>query len=108
MSARAKLLPVAFALGMAGTAAAQEDATPDLSFLEYLGSWQEGDEEWLVVAELEEKDREDEVAVAEEQTTDEQAADEGAVAVEEPDRLEAREEPEEAEPIDETHETDEN
>lgn len=34
---------------------AQEDEPePDLSFLEYLGSWQEGDDEWLIVAEIEE------------------------------------------------------
>ena len=31
---------------------AGEDA-PDLDFLEYLGSWQESDEEWLAVAEWE-------------------------------------------------------
>ena len=34
------------------TAQADEDA-PDLDFLAYLGSWQEGDEEWLAVAEWE-------------------------------------------------------
>ena len=31
-----------------------EEETPDLDFLEYLGSWQESDEEWLAVAEWEE------------------------------------------------------
>jgi len=36
--------------GMAATVGAQDSNTPDLGFLEYLGSWQEGDEEWLVVA----------------------------------------------------------
>ena len=29
------------------------DDEPSLRFLEYLGSWQEGDEEWLIVAEME-------------------------------------------------------
>lgn len=38
--------------GLAAKAGAQEDE-PDLSFLEYLGSWQESDEEWLIVAEME-------------------------------------------------------
>jgi hypothetical protein len=32
----------------------QEDEIPDLEFLEYLGSWQESDEEWLIVSEWEE------------------------------------------------------
>lgn len=35
--------------------AARENASseaPDLAFLEYLGSWQEDDDEWLVVSEL--------------------------------------------------------
>jgi hypothetical protein len=36
---------------VAATAGAQDDETPDLAFLEYLGSWDESDEEWLVVAE---------------------------------------------------------
>jgi hypothetical protein len=48
MAARAKLFPVAVACGMAGALAAQESEAPDLSFLEYLGSWDEGDEEWLM------------------------------------------------------------
>ena len=39
-------------LGCLG-AQAQEDEDPDLDFLEYLGSWQEGDEEWLDIAEME-------------------------------------------------------
>lgn len=30
-----------------------DDDAPDLDFLEYLGSWQESDEEWLAVAEWE-------------------------------------------------------
>jgi len=31
-------------------------AAPDLAFLEYLGSWQEDDTEWLLVAEWEDDD----------------------------------------------------
>jgi hypothetical protein len=36
-----------------GAVGAQEEE-PELSFLEYLGSWEDGDEEWFIVAELEE------------------------------------------------------
>jgi hypothetical protein len=61
MSVCAKLLPVAVACGMAGSLAAQESEAPDLSFLEYLGSWQEGDDEWVVVAELAGEDSEHEL-----------------------------------------------
>lgn len=32
---------------------AQDREDPDLAFLEYLGSWGESDEEWVVVAEWE-------------------------------------------------------
>jgi hypothetical protein len=38
-------------LGVSAAAIAQDEQTPDLAFLEYLGSWDESDEEWLVVAE---------------------------------------------------------
>ena len=31
----------------------QEPEDPDLDFLEYLGSWQGDDDEWLIAAELE-------------------------------------------------------
>jgi len=50
MTLRRSCLAVA-ALMWAAAAVAQEDEAPDLAFLEYLGSWQESDEEWLVVAE---------------------------------------------------------
>lgn len=40
--------------GFSGAVVAQDDE-PDLGFLEYLGSWQEGDDEWLIVAGLEEE-----------------------------------------------------
>jgi hypothetical protein len=45
---------VAAVAGFAGTAQTQDEG-PDLSFLEYLGSWQESDEEWLIAAEMEEE-----------------------------------------------------
>jgi len=48
-----RLMLLAAMTGLAAEAQAQEDE-PDLSFLEYLGSWQESDEEWLIVAEMEE------------------------------------------------------
>lgn len=44
---------IVLALGSAGATAQepQDPPAPDLDFLEYLGSWQAGDEEWLAVAE---------------------------------------------------------
>lgn len=49
-----RLVLVVAAIGLAAKAQAQDDE-PDLSFLEYLGSWQESDEEWLIVAEMEDE-----------------------------------------------------
>ena len=34
-----------------GVAAADEEVPPDLEFLEYLGSWEESDEEWMLFSE---------------------------------------------------------
>ena len=45
-------LKVALCCGLAGLGAAAalaEDELPDMEFLEYLGSWEESDEDWLVV-----------------------------------------------------------
>jgi hypothetical protein len=43
------------AAGLASTAgAADEPAAPELDFLEYLGSWQAEDEEWVIEAGWEE------------------------------------------------------
>lgn len=50
--ARSLLGLAAVGVVVSPTAQADEDA-PDLDFLEYLGSWQESDEEWLAVAEWE-------------------------------------------------------
>lgn len=33
-------------VGIAGPVAAADDELPDLDFLEYLGSWEESDEDW--------------------------------------------------------------
>lgn len=58
--AAAVLLPVA--------AVAQDDDTPDLAFLEYLGSWEDSDEEWLVVAEQMTDEEDFDTAAAEAQS----------------------------------------
>jgi hypothetical protein len=43
-------LGFALALGLLGpgTAVAADEELPDLEFLEYLGSWEDSDEEWLL------------------------------------------------------------
>ena len=33
-----------------GTLAADDEVMPDMEFLEYLGSWEESDEDWVVLA----------------------------------------------------------
>ena len=48
MAVRTKLIPVVVACGMAGTLVAQESEAPDLGLLEFLGSWEEGDDEWII------------------------------------------------------------
>jgi hypothetical protein len=64
-----RLVLFSVAAFIAGGAGAQ-DEEPDLSFLEYLGSWQESDEEWLVVAGMEEEgpEAEDEASGTDEET----------------------------------------
>jgi hypothetical protein len=39
-------------LGFAGPAAAADDELPELDFLEYLGSWEESDEDWELFKEF--------------------------------------------------------
>ena len=51
-----------------------QDDVPDLSFLEYLGSWQEGDEEWMLVAEMAEEIDEETPPAAEQDADDERVA----------------------------------
>lgn len=43
------LLLAAALLGLSGAAAEADDTLPDAEFLEYLGSWEASDEEWLLV-----------------------------------------------------------
>jgi hypothetical protein len=61
---------LAAAATVAGTAVAQDDE-PDLGFLEYLGSWQEGDDEWLIVADLEAESEDNSEASEKDEQTDE-------------------------------------
>jgi hypothetical protein len=49
-----------------------QDDEPDLGFLEYLGSWEETDEEWLIVAELERELEDEDEASDQDEETDEQ------------------------------------
>lgn len=50
MSARALLLTSM--LGVGGLVLAADEDVPELEFFEYLGMWEESDEEWLVLDEL--------------------------------------------------------
>ena len=45
------LLPVALGALALGHGASAADGAPDSEFLEYLGSWDESDKDWLIVAE---------------------------------------------------------
>lgn len=49
MSAERKIGLAVLLLGTAGMVAA-DDELPDIEFLEYLGMWEESDEEWLALA----------------------------------------------------------
>jgi hypothetical protein len=53
MSARRKRRHAAVLLGLlaSGLATADDAELPDTEFLEYLGSWQESDEDWLIFEE---------------------------------------------------------
>jgi len=51
----AQLLRVILAcclLGISGGVTAGDDELPDVEFLEYLGSWDESDEDWLLVSDV--------------------------------------------------------
>ena len=37
-------------LGCSGVVAADDEVMPDIEFLQYLGSWEESDEDWVVLA----------------------------------------------------------
>jgi len=47
MTTRALLCALALCSG--GTAVAAEDEVPDADFLEYLGMWDESDEDWMII-----------------------------------------------------------
>lgn len=75
MSARSTcrnaLLVLAF--GAAGTVLAADAEEPDMEFVEYLGLWEESDEEWLMVEhqiDAESEERNDPVPKGEESTED--------------------------------------
>ena len=38
-------------LGCSGVVAADDDVVPEMDFLEYLGSWEESDEDWVLFTE---------------------------------------------------------
>ncbi len=50
MSARRTLeaLTCGILLGGSGLVCAEEEREPDMEFLEYLGIWEESDEDWLI------------------------------------------------------------
>lgn len=39
-------------LGCSGVVVADDEVTPDMDFLEYLGSWEESDEDWVLFSEV--------------------------------------------------------
>lgn len=61
------------AFGAAGTVLAADAEEPDMEFVEYLGLWEESDEEWLMVEhqmDAESEERIDPVPEGEESTED--------------------------------------
>jgi len=61
------------AFGATGTVLAAEAEEPDMEFVEYLGLWEESDEEWLMVEhqmDAEAEERIDPVPEGEESTED--------------------------------------
>lgn len=51
-----KLALVCGLLGLSGATLADEPEVPDPAFLEYLGSWEESDEDWVLFSEEEVED----------------------------------------------------
>mgnify|MGYP001815006578 CR=1 FL=1 len=58
MSASSELAVLCGLLTCGGAAIAQETEAPDLAFLEYLGSWEESDEDWVLFSDEEVKEAE--------------------------------------------------
>ncbi len=52
MSVERTIALVACGLCLGSAALAEEQAAPDAEFLEYLGMWEESDEDWLVLDDL--------------------------------------------------------
>ena len=52
MSVERQLVVVACGLSLCAVAPAAEGPAPDVEFLEYLGTWEETDEDWLMYSEL--------------------------------------------------------
>ena len=44
-------------LVLSAAAAAEEEEVPDLEFLEYLGSWEASDEDWIIFTEVDETEK---------------------------------------------------
>ena len=65
-------------IAIGGAALADDEALPDLEFLEYLGSWEESDEEWLLF-----EDGDDGATVEEERESDDDAEKRKVAGVEE-------------------------
>lgn len=53
MSASSELAVLCGLLTCSGAAMAQDAEAPDLAFLEYLGSWEESDEDWMLFSDEE-------------------------------------------------------
>jgi len=71
MSAERAIVVVACGLCLGATAMAEEEPAPDADFLEYLGMWQESDEDWLLLEQVQMTDldeRSDPVPEGEEST----------------------------------------
>lgn len=58
------------------TPAAAEDEMPDAAFLEYLGFWEESDEEWLIFTDTDETEEDDERDAGGERTASTEKQDE--------------------------------
>jgi len=66
------------AVGLVGTArAAEEPVVPEVDFLEYLGSWQAEDEEWVVEAGWEAAEEDEDVAPPQDSKQEPEAESEG-------------------------------
>jgi len=57
-----RILKIALLCGLFGygsVALANEEEVPDLEFLEYLGSWDESDEDWVLLADNDDEESSD-------------------------------------------------